>query len=691
MITAGTKSYRIIESSVAPRQTNGISPQLAPMSFDLIDIDGQRQPWTNAGPKNGNEEAVVLLGGGSGMAGRHNAAVVREDGREAYYLSSSGSTLNWLPQGVDGPKQKVEMAAEFPPLSWGSAMSWDTRKGVLTIVSIGSEGVFYRYDTHQHRWLSNKSLKGRDLTGLAYDSANGRYFAVSESAELLVLNESGELIELRPLANALEKLPEAIGGRPVNLAGLSVAVMGDLAAVIRVREGKVTHIWTYNLVSRQVQLTYERVRLASPAEAASMPAHPAIPASSGPSLKERAKALMAQVAQIYELRAAPSNWLQIVSIGTEAWLYLSGLIAIPVLFALLVWQVARPAHTVRSSVFRLLAAVLILAMPWLLIDAGKPQNQLLFFTPVELWWIFKMQLYALKFNTALDKFMGQGTDYRLMATSFFWMTVLAIAILLPGTRKAAVQRLGLALTVLLAAAPVMDLAKRYQHAHDLALETAAGEAAFKAKCQQAGSKRMYAIAEIDGIRLHGLRGDANDTAYTDKDWPDAGIPDDRNGVNYITSFLDTEFQDDRANPAWSVPGLPGRVTMLGYRFVDVQEADGSYLRYSLASGSATDGFSIERIPGEQAARYLVTYTREDTPQDRMRWIAGASVVVSDTLTGERMGELHIASHAPPLRQALGELQQRSWRSATSCPTFDNAVKGLMIRTFAEEIVRRPQR
>lgn len=237
----------------------GLRPEVPRVSigFDLISIDGRRLPWTNAGPKDGKRYTGIVRGGGIGSMHKHGASAVREDGGEAYYLEGNGGTLVWLAQGFGGPSQKVDVPKNLPELSWGSGMAWDTRKGVLAIVSFGGEGYFYRYDTRKHQWLGARSLQNRDLLSLAHDAVTGNYVAISETAELVLFNDKGELEEVLPLANALPDLNSTYDSHNRRLEGLTVAAHGKVVAVINVREGTVTHIWTYEMASRKGQLTYK--------------------------------------------------------------------------------------------------------------------------------------------------------------------------------------------------------------------------------------------------------------------------------------------------------------------------------------------------------------------------------------------------------------------------------------------------
>jgi hypothetical protein len=138
-------------------------------------------------------------------------------------------------------------------------MAWDTRQGVLAIVSFGGEGYFYRYDTRNHQWLGARSLQNRDLQSLALNAETGGYVAVSDRAELVVFNERGELEEVQSLAKLLPDLDSTYDKGNSRLTGLTIAAKGNAVALVNVREGTVTHIWTCELGVRKAQLTYKVV------------------------------------------------------------------------------------------------------------------------------------------------------------------------------------------------------------------------------------------------------------------------------------------------------------------------------------------------------------------------------------------------------------------------------------------------
>lgn len=225
-------------------------------AFNLVSIDGRALPFTNTGPAGGKRYTGVVRGGTLSSL-RAGPAVLGEDGREAYYLEGNGGTLQWAPDGFNGKTQKIEIPPKLPPLSWGSGLAWDTRKGILVLVSFGGEGFLYRYDTRRHQWLDSHSLQNRDIQSLSFNRKTGEFVAISDRAELLRFNELGEVEEIQPLDKLLPDLNSTYDKGNQRLQNLVVAADGPSVAVVNVSNGTVTHIWTYDQVARQAQLTYK--------------------------------------------------------------------------------------------------------------------------------------------------------------------------------------------------------------------------------------------------------------------------------------------------------------------------------------------------------------------------------------------------------------------------------------------------
>ena len=225
------------------------------LRFTLPGIDGRALPFTNTGPINGNRYTGVIQSASSSPP-RLKRAMTSEDGGDTYYLEGNGGRLMRAPNGLSGKSEEIKLPANMPPLSWGSGLAWDTRRGVLVIVSHGGEGYFYRYDTRQHTWLDSHSLLDRDFLSVALNPTTGDYVAISATAELARFNGLGEVQEIVPLIDSLADLDSTYDKHNGRLQNLIVAADGEATAVLNVRNGTVTHIWTYAHRTGKTQLTY---------------------------------------------------------------------------------------------------------------------------------------------------------------------------------------------------------------------------------------------------------------------------------------------------------------------------------------------------------------------------------------------------------------------------------------------------
>jgi hypothetical protein len=80
----------------------------------------------------------------------------------------------------------------FPPFSWPTGVVYDVDLDIVTVVTLGGEGFFYRYDARKKQWLDYRSLNNIDITSIAYDPQAKRYAAWTSEGALLSLSSKGE-------------------------------------------------------------------------------------------------------------------------------------------------------------------------------------------------------------------------------------------------------------------------------------------------------------------------------------------------------------------------------------------------------------------------------------------------------------------------------------------------------------------
>ena len=156
---------------------------------------------------------------------------------------------------------------------------------------------------------------------------------------------------------------------------------------------------------------------------------------------------------------------------------------------------------------------------------------------------------------------------------------------------------------------------------------------FNKRCKTAGRKIKSIVFGEIGIRIDTPRAERSYDRFSDKLWSDAGLPVERVGDKFIASFLDFYFNDSTL-PSFA-PGLDGTVLMQGFQFVDVKQADGTFLRYKLAGDDPSKGMTQMSIPSSQASRYAVIISPLGTNEERENWVAGAHIMAMDTKTKHR--------------------------------------------------------
>ena len=102
------------------------------------------------------------------------ATAISPDGDRVYQLTDRGiRATNYQ----TGEQQNFDLPPYFPELSWGMDLTYDTKRDLVTLVSLGGEGYLYRFDAKQDRWLDVHSLNNTDLKSISYNLATDTYTA----------------------------------------------------------------------------------------------------------------------------------------------------------------------------------------------------------------------------------------------------------------------------------------------------------------------------------------------------------------------------------------------------------------------------------------------------------------------------------------------------------------------------------
>lgn len=210
---------------------------------------------------------------------------------------------------------------------------------------------------------------------------------------------------------------------------------------------------------------------------------------------------------------------------------------------------------------------------------------------------------------------------------------------------------------------------------------ARAQALFDERCKTAGEKIYKTVDNAEGILLLNIRQGEITQNRSNPQWEGAALPSDATGLGYVESFLLWEKNDGRNHRGYLTSNSEN-ATVQGFQFVDVKQKDGSLQRYRLKRAGSSE-LITEALTG-QSARYAVGFTTSDYPEDRKHWVAGVTITVSDTKTGEILAKRTSYSLEPGLGSTAGG--RSPWAFAVTCPAL-TGWDGARTRFFVDQIVK----
>ncbi|WP_374581253.1 hypothetical protein [Pseudoduganella sp.] len=221
-----------------------VQPAPRQLSFQLPAAGGKSVRWTLAGPV---EEGLQFY-----------AAPETSDGQRRYRIANGHLQAGQADGqgGAAGMAAVAALPANFPDISWPTALAYDSKRRLVSLVTLGGEGFMYRFSVARQAWHDVRSLSNIDLRTLSYDARADRYLGWTDDGSLLVFSGEGEVLLQLALAKrlpGLQRLYDAGNGRP---PGLQVLGLGDDVVLYYMQEGAVQALWHLDLRSRQPTLTY---------------------------------------------------------------------------------------------------------------------------------------------------------------------------------------------------------------------------------------------------------------------------------------------------------------------------------------------------------------------------------------------------------------------------------------------------
>ena len=184
---------------------------------------------------------------------------ISPDRQKIYELTNNGIQVN---NKETGERQNFELPYNFPPLSWGTDIAYDSRRDLISLVSFGGEGYFYRFDAKQNRWLDARSLNNIDLKSLTYDPTSDRYVAWAEDygwnqGNLLFISGTGELLFQESVSDRMAGFHQLYDRGNEMPPTVEVFARGSSIYLMVHAQDSIRSIWHYDLDSNNVRLTYK--------------------------------------------------------------------------------------------------------------------------------------------------------------------------------------------------------------------------------------------------------------------------------------------------------------------------------------------------------------------------------------------------------------------------------------------------
>lgn len=282
------------------------------------------------------------------------------------------------------------------------------------------------------------------------------------------------------------------------------------------------------------------------------------------------------------------------------------------------------------------------------------------------------------------KMSGYDVLFNAMG-SLYWFLALAFICLALWKASTVRRKVGYAVLVLgLFLAPIApDVYRTIEYRSKLAK----AQALFDERCKTAGEKIYRTVENVEGVLLLNIRQSDRPGTADNPLWPDAALPHEAAGDQYIRHFLYWEH-DSGGGQRGFLNSDPKNAISRGYGFVDVPQANGIVLRYRLKFPGNRDKTDLVREPAIGGhARYAVDFVNQINPEDRAHWVAGTTITLTDTESKEVIATRESYSFEAGLGSKAGARQP--WKFAVTCPTF-SGWDGGRTRFFVDKILKPKQ-
>ena len=215
--------------------------------FTLYNRNYEPVRWTLKGAKNNDNSNLVS----------QRKFAVSSKNNKIYELVSNGIQVR---DKLTGEQNSFELPIDFPRLSWGTDIAYDSKRDIVSIVSLGGEGFLYRFDAKKSKWLDVRSLNQIDIDSFTYDEVADRYLAWAHGS-LLFISSSGKLLFTELMTDKMKNFYRLYDRENEQPPGVEIVANGDNIALINYSNNSIQSIWYYNHNLETVQLTYKSDQL----------------------------------------------------------------------------------------------------------------------------------------------------------------------------------------------------------------------------------------------------------------------------------------------------------------------------------------------------------------------------------------------------------------------------------------------
>jgi hypothetical protein len=211
--------------------------------FDVLATDLRKVKWSLSGPRTPDARGYT-----------NEPVAVSPDGKRVYKINSH--RLEVRGEGDQVPSAP-SLPINFPAFSWPTDVAYDSKRDILSLVSLGGEGFLYRLDAKRNVWLDFRSLNNIDINSFAYDASKDRYVAWTTDQDLIFISGDGQPIARHKVpVESIKALGRFYDRGNRQMPRLVLAPRGDDVAFLLIQDFVVKAIWHVDVKNAKVTLTY---------------------------------------------------------------------------------------------------------------------------------------------------------------------------------------------------------------------------------------------------------------------------------------------------------------------------------------------------------------------------------------------------------------------------------------------------